>query len=127
MDKGYSPPPTHLPSGLDIMAKTLDNNGIGVSQQLFNIDPTTIQHPEPVGQAQNSYKLGITSNTADKKISQQLSDTQGERGGLESSPPNGVLQNSVQGEQGEGKTESSSSPTPSPSSISSESIVFKTR
>ena len=43
------------------MAKTLDNTGIGVSQQLVNIDSKIIQHPDPIGQTQNSYKLDIKS------------------------------------------------------------------
>jgi hypothetical protein len=49
MDKGYSLPPRLFPSGFEIMAKTLDNTEIGVSQQLFNTESTTIQHPDSVG------------------------------------------------------------------------------
>ena len=97
LDKGYSPPPTHFPSGVEIMVKTFDNNGIGVSQQLVNIDSKIIQHPDTVGQTQNSYKLDIKINTASPKISQHFTVQKREREGVKSSPPNGVLQTPVRG------------------------------
>jgi hypothetical protein len=89
------------------MAKILDNAGIGVSQQLVNIDPTTIQHPDSVEHFENSHKAYQISDTAHYQISQQLSDTQGEREGVESVPPNGVLQIPVGRELGKGETECS--------------------
>jgi hypothetical protein len=61
---------------------------------------------------------------ANQKISQQLSTIEGEREGIESSTPNGVLQTTVQGEQGEGETESSS-PTPCPNSVEDDGETFK--
>jgi hypothetical protein len=42
-----------------IMAKTLDNSGIGVSQQLVNTHSTTIQHPDSVRQSENGDKLDM--------------------------------------------------------------------
>jgi hypothetical protein len=105
------------------MAKTLDNTRISVSQQLFNTDSTTIQHSDSVGQSENGHKLDMASNLALHKISQQTTGEKGEREGLESSPPNGVLQNSGQGKRGEGEMEISSSPTPSQSPTPSEPVV----
>jgi hypothetical protein len=93
------------------MAKSLDNISIEVSQQLFNIQSTTFQHPDSVESSQNAHKPCQTTNIAYHKISQQLSRKKGEREGTESSPPNGVLQNPVRGELGEGEIESTSSPT----------------
>lgn len=73
------------------MAKTLDNTGIGVSQQLVNTESTIIRHPDSVEQEQNGYDLGTAEDTANQKISQQITKDKGEREGVEASPPNGVL------------------------------------
>jgi hypothetical protein len=85
------------------MAKILDNICIGVSQQLVNTHPTIIQHPDSFKQIQNGYNSKLARHTAYKKISQHLSGEKGEREGLESSPPNGVLQTPVQGGGGKGE------------------------
>jgi len=58
---------------------------------------------DPAGQFQNSYNSELAVYTADHQISQHLSVEKGEREGTESDSPNGVLQTSVQGEQGEGE------------------------
>ena len=121
--EGYSPPPMQFPNSVKRMAKTPDNNGTGVSQQLVNTHPTTIQHPDPVGQAQNGCNLDYIGDTASNKIIQHFSVEKGEREGTKSSPPNGVLQNPVQIEQVEGEAEISSSPSPCQSSTSSEPVV----
>jgi hypothetical protein len=112
--EGDSPPPTQFPSGVEIMAESIDNTSIEVSQQLFNTESTTIQHPDPVEHSENGYKSDSTINVADQKISQQLPKKKGEREVVKPSTPNGVLHNPVQGERGEGESEVSSSPTPSP-------------
>jgi hypothetical protein len=91
-----------LPSGVEIMPKTIDNTSIGVSQQLFNINSTTLQQPDPVEHSENGHKPCQTGDIASNKISQQLPEKKGEREGVESVPPNGVLQTPVGGEQGEG-------------------------
>ena len=79
------------------MAKTLDNTSIGVSQQLFNINSTTLQQPDPVENSENGHKPSQTSITASHKISQQITKDKGEREGVESSSPNGVLHSSRAG------------------------------
>jgi hypothetical protein len=96
------------------MAKTLDTTSIGVSQQIFNTESTTIQHPDLVENHENGHKPDQTRNSAPHKISQQLPKKKGEREVVKPSTPNGVLHNPVQGERGKGETESLSSPTPSP-------------
>jgi hypothetical protein len=91
IDKGYSPPPTHSSGSAEQMAKTLDIIEVKDSQQLFNIDSTTIQHPDSVESSQNSHKLYQTSDADSSKISQQLPKKKGEREVVKPSTPNGVL------------------------------------
>jgi hypothetical protein len=102
MDKGYSPPPTLFPSNVEQTSKTLDKSAIDVSQQLFNIDSTTTQHPDPVESSQNGHKPYQTNDTAHNKISQQLSESKGEREVVKPSTSNDVLYNPEQESEGEG-------------------------
>jgi KaiC/GvpD/RAD55 family RecA-like ATPase len=87
-----TPPPTYFSSGVDLTAETTTGKELEFSQQLFNINSTTIQHPEIVDFKENESTVDEAKDTEPQEFIQHTAKDEGERGCVEQAQLDGVLQ-----------------------------------
>jgi hypothetical protein len=87
-----TPPPSYFSSRVESNAETTTGKEIEVSQQLFNINSTTIQQPENVEGEEKAQTLDEVKNTETQEFIQHITKDEGERGCVEQSQSSSVLQ-----------------------------------
>jgi hypothetical protein len=87
-----TPPLTSFSSGVELLSENLTGKEVEVSQQLFNIDSTTIQHPPIVRFNKNTHNQDGEINSEAQNFIQHTTRDEGERGCVEQSQLDDVLQ-----------------------------------
>jgi hypothetical protein len=78
-----TPPPTYFSSRVELVAESSTGKELEVSQQLFNTDSTTIQHPEIVDKTESPHNGDGEIDTSAQQVIQQTTKDKGERVGVE--------------------------------------------
>jgi AAA domain len=87
-----SPPPTLFPSRVKLVDESITGKELKFSQQQFNTYSTVIQHPQNVGLIENVQTVEQIKDTTTQQFIQQTTKDEGERGCIEQTQCDRILQ-----------------------------------
>jgi hypothetical protein len=87
-----TPPPTFFSSHVELVSENITEKKSELSQQLFNTTSTVIQQPQNVEEEENAPIVYEIKNTENEEFIQHTTKNEGERGCVEQSQFDDVLQ-----------------------------------
>jgi hypothetical protein len=87
-----TPPPTYFSSRVELMAETISQKELELSQHLVNTNSTVIQHPQNVDKTENDSIVDSVKDVENQQLIQHTTKDEGERGCVEQTQSEDILQ-----------------------------------